>query len=98
MNESNEELRMKQWCLYFHSSFLFLFQDCAIKAEIYLELLSFISGGPKQKEHLARLGTDQQCRYRSQLVNLGDQVEKWRELCTRLDVCDRKLVKLLLDT
>jgi len=31
------------------------------------------------------------------LVNLGDQVERWIELCTRLDVCDRKLAKLLLD-
>ena len=29
----NEELRMKQWCLYLHSSFPF-FQDYAIKAEI----------------------------------------------------------------
>ena len=27
----------------------------------------------------------------------GDQVERWRELCTSLDVCNRKLAKLLLD-
>ena len=33
LNESNKELRMKQWCLYLHSSFPF-FQDYAIKAEI----------------------------------------------------------------
>ena len=33
LNESKEELRMKQWCLYLYSSFPF-FQDCAIKAEI----------------------------------------------------------------
>ncbi len=33
LNESNEELRMKQWCLYLHSSFPF-FQDYAIRAEI----------------------------------------------------------------
>ena len=33
LNESNEELRMKQWCLYLHSSFPF-FQDYATKAEI----------------------------------------------------------------
>ena len=36
-NESNEELRMKQWCLDLHSSFplfSFLSQDYAINAEI----------------------------------------------------------------
>ena len=33
LNESNEKLRMKQWCLYFHSSFP-IFQDYAVKAEI----------------------------------------------------------------
>ena len=40
LNESNEglKMRMKQWCLYFHSSFPF-FQDHAIIAEINLELL-----------------------------------------------------------
>ena len=32
LNESSEELRMKQWCLYLHT-FTF-FQDYAIKAEI----------------------------------------------------------------
>ena len=60
LNKSNEELKMKQWCLYFHISFpffvlffvclfvcLFVFQDYASKAEMYLELLSFIFGGPK---------------------------------------------------
>ena len=31
-------------------------------------------------------------------VNLGGQAERWRDLCTSLDVCDRKLVKLLPDT
>ena len=62
-----------------------------------MELLPFIFGGPKEKERLVRLASDRQRRYRSWLVNLGDQVERWRELCTRLDVCDRKLAKLLLD-
>ena len=62
-----------------------------------MELLPFIFGGPKQKERLARLARDQQRRYRSWLVNLGDQVERGRELCTRLDVYDRKLAKLLMD-
>ena len=33
VNGTNEELRMKQWCLYLHSSFPF-FQDYAIKAEV----------------------------------------------------------------
>ena len=33
LNKSNEELRMKQWCLYLHSSFPF-FQDIAIKVDI----------------------------------------------------------------
>ena len=28
----------------------------------------------------------------------GNQVVRWRELCTSLDACDRKLAKLLLDT
>ena len=36
-------------------------------------------------------------KHRLWLVNLGDQVEKWRERCTRLDVCEGKLAKLLLD-
>ena len=34
-NGTNEELRMKQWCLYLHSSFPgFFSQDYAIKAEV----------------------------------------------------------------
>ena len=37
LNQSNKELRMKQWGIYFHSSFPF-FQDYAIKAETDLEL------------------------------------------------------------
>ena len=66
-----------------------------------MELLPFIFGGPKKEkrkkeESLARLARDRQRRYRSWLVNLGDQVERWREPCTRLDVCDRKLAKLLV--
>jgi len=51
----------------------------------------------KEEEEEAQLARDRQRRYRSWLVNLGDQVERWRERCTRLDVCDRKLAKLLLD-
>ena len=50
LNESNEEMRIEQWCLYFHSIFPFLFvfsQGFAIKAELNLELLPFIFGGPK---------------------------------------------------
>ena len=62
------------------------------------EKLSFMFGGPKYKERLARLARDPQGKYMSRLVNLGDQVERWSELCTSLDVCDRKLAKLLLDT
>ena len=63
-----------------------------------LNLLPFIFGGPKfKKERLARLARDRQRRYRSWLVNLGDQVERWRERCTRVDDCDRKLAKMLLD-
>ena len=50
LNESNEELRMKQWHLYFHTFFSsFCPQDYAIKAEISLALLSFIFGGPRKK-------------------------------------------------
>ena len=48
LNESNEELKMKQWYLYFRSSFpVFPPQDYAIKAVIGLELLPFIFEGPK---------------------------------------------------
>ena len=54
-------------------------------------------GHPRKEEEEARLARDRQRRYRSWLVNLGDQVERWRERCTRLDDCDRKLAKLLLD-
>ena len=90
--QSNKELRIKQWCLYFDSSFLF-FQDCAIKAETDLELVPFIFRGPKLKQRLARLARDQQRRYRSHLIKLGDQVERWRELCKSLDIRNRKLAK-----
>ena len=45
-----------------------------------MELLPFIFGGPKQKEYLARLARSRPRRYRSRLVNPGDQVERWREL------------------
>ena len=58
-----------------------------------MDLLPFIFGGPKLIRALIQVR-----RYRSWLVNQGDQVERWRELCTRLDVCDRKLAKMLLDT
>ena len=52
----------------------------------------------KKKNSFARLARDRQRRtYRSWLVDLGDQVERWREPCTRLDFCDRKLAKLLMD-
>ena len=37
------------------------------------------------------MARDLQRRYMSRLVNL---VERWRELCARSDVCDRKLAKL----
>ena len=46
LNKSSEELRMKQWCWYFHGSFQFV-QDYAIKAEMALEFLSYIFRGPK---------------------------------------------------
>ena len=58
LNESNEELRMKQSMVFivhetvhgiyssqFFSFFLFFSQDYATKAEIVLELLPFIFGG-----------------------------------------------------
>ena len=74
MNESNEELRMKQWCLYLHSSFPF-FQDYVFKAEIIWSYYH-LSSEDKKEESLARLARDRQRRYRSWLVNLGDQVER----------------------
>ena len=48
LNEIHEELRMKQWCLYLHSSFSFV-QYYAIKAEIGLELQPFISEDQNKK-------------------------------------------------
>ena len=51
-------------------------QDYAIKAEVDLELLSISSEDQNEKERLTRLASDQQRRYRSRLVNLGDQVER----------------------
>ena len=94
MNESNEKLRTKLF-LYLHSSIPY-FQDYAIKAQIVWSYYH-LSSEDQNKEHLARLAGDRQRRYRSWLVNLGDQGERWREWCTRLDICDRKLAKLLLD-
>ena len=41
LNESDEELRMKQWCLCFYSSFPFLFKIMQSK-QTDLELLQFI--------------------------------------------------------
>ena len=75
---------MKQCVMYFYSSFLF-FQDYAIKTETDLEL-HYSSSEDQNKKNV------------SQLENLGDHVEWWRELCTRLDISDRKLAKLSLDT
>ena len=70
MNESNEELNMKQWC------FFSFFQDYAIKAEIIWSYYHLFSEDQNKKERLARLARDRQRRYRSWLVNLGDQVER----------------------
>ena len=83
----------------FHSSFpFFKIMQSKNQSRDNLKLLPFIFRGPKTKLFfLARLARDRQRRYSSSLVNLGDQVERWRKLCTRLDVCDRKLAKLLLD-
>ena len=39
------------------------------------------------------MARDRQRRYRSWLVNLGDQVERWRKRCTRLDVCEKETGK-----
>ena len=86
LNESNEELRMEHLCFP-------CFQDYAIKAEIDLHLLPLVFGRQKSKQRLTQLARDRQRRYRSRLVNLGDQVERWRELCTLLDVCDSKQAK-----
>ena len=70
LNESNEELRMKQWCLYLHSSFPF-FKIMQSKRQSYYHYLS--SEDKKEKEKsLVRLVRDRQRRYRSWLVNLGD--------------------------
>ena len=46
LNESNEELRIKQQCLYLHSSFRFFSRLCN-QCRDNLELLPFIFGGPK---------------------------------------------------
>ena len=48
LNESSEELRMKQWCLYLHTSFTF-FQDYAIKAEIIWSYCRLTLEDPNKK-------------------------------------------------
>ena len=83
LNESNEELRIKQWCLCLHGAFPF-FQDYAIKAEI---ICSYY--------HLSL--EDKKTKNKKTTFSSTGKVERWREWCTRLDVCDRKLAKLLLD-
>ena len=66
---------------------LFLFSGLC-KAEIIWSYYHLSSEDRKEKKKsLARLARDRQRRYRSWLVNLGDQVERWRERCVRLDVC-----------
>ena len=58
LNESNEELRFKQWCSNFKSSFPY-FKNYAINAEMELELLPFIFERPKIKRTLSSTGKRQ---------------------------------------
>ena len=90
LNESNEELRMKQWCLYFHSSFPFFSRlynqgrDRFGVATIYLR---------RNKIKITLSSTGKRPTTQIQ-VDRGwktcDPVER-RELRTSLAVCDRKL-------
>ena len=52
-----------------------------------MELLPFIFGGPKSKERLiSSIGKNPTAQAQVAAVHLSDQVHKWRELYTRLDV------------
>ena len=58
LNESNEELRFRQWCSYFNRSFPY-FLNYTISAEMDLELLPFIFERPKIKRTLSSTGKRQ---------------------------------------
>ena len=79
--------------VFISSQFFPFFEDYRIKAEI-IQSYCHLSSEDQIKKNVQ---LDWQETDRSWLVNLGDQVERWRELCTSLDVCDRKLEKLFLD-
>ena len=108
--ERKQLRRMKDCGVYFIVLFAFFFKIMQSEQRQIWSCYIFIFGRPKQKEWLARLARDRQRRYRSWLVKLDDQVERWRELCSCLDVCNRsksvtwcftrnrKLAKMLLDT
>ena len=75
LNESNEELRMKQYVVFvFHSScfdFFKIMQSKQRQIWSYYHLSS-----EDQNKCLARPARNRQRRYMSWLVNLGDQVER----------------------
>ena len=89
---------MKQGCLCFHSSFQF-FQDYARDRfgiiTIYLRrtkikrTLRSIANRPTTQKQVAA-GKPRFYQVCIELLPLG---ARWRELCTNLDVCDRKLAK-----
>ena len=77
-----EELVTERGRQLFHARAISCFY--AVKAQIIWSYYHLSSEDPpppppppkKKEESLARLARDRQCRYRSWLVNLGDQVER----------------------
>ena len=69
------------------------------QAETDLELLPTIYlRRTKIKRTLSSIGKRPTTQIQVAAVNPGDQMGRRRELCTSLDVCDRKQANLLLDT
>ena len=94
---------MKHTCIYIvfilYYFFILFFQDHASQATTYLEAAAvpWLNGKAENKEKFAHRSRERQRKFRSRPVNLGDQVHRWKELRKGLQVCDRKLGKLLLD-
>ena len=91
-----EQIAHCHWTkLYLHSSFPF-FQDYAIKAEIIWSYYH-LSSEDQNKRMFSLTGKRPTMQIQAVAGKPGwidGEVE--RELCTRLDVCDRKLAKLLV--
>ena len=84
--KSNKELRMKHLCFCVFSRLCNQIRDIFGDTIIYLRRTQI-------KRTLSLTG-----KRSTTQINLGNQVERWREVFTCLDVCDRKQAKLLPGT